>query len=93
MGEVFNYQGKTDILIRVEDRNVFIGECKTWGGPKAITDGLAQLLGRYMTWRDTKAALVHFVREGALSEIIPKAVRKIEEHTHFVRRPTQLHVQ
>jgi len=31
-GETFNAAGKTDILIRVEDRNVFIGECKWWSG-------------------------------------------------------------
>jgi len=27
-GEVFNHRGKTDILIRVQDNNVFVGECK-----------------------------------------------------------------
>lgn len=27
-GETFNYQGKTDILIRVNDKNIFIAECK-----------------------------------------------------------------
>jgi hypothetical protein len=27
-GEVFNCTGKTDILVREGDRNVFIGECK-----------------------------------------------------------------
>ncbi|HVB46134.1 MAG TPA: DNA-processing protein DprA, partial [Streptosporangiaceae bacterium] len=52
-GEVFNAAGKTDILIRVEDRNVFIAECKIWKGPKTIPDALTQLLG-YLAWRDTK---------------------------------------
>jgi hypothetical protein len=33
-GETFNYQGKTDILIREGDRNVFIAECKFWAGEK-----------------------------------------------------------
>ena len=33
-GETFNYEGKTDILIRTEGRNIFIAECKYWGGPK-----------------------------------------------------------
>ncbi|NUK03237.1 hypothetical protein [Streptomyces lunaelactis] len=33
-GEVFNNTGKTDILIRVEDRHIFIGECKIWKGPR-----------------------------------------------------------
>jgi len=27
-GETFNFEGKTDILIRVGGRNIFIGECK-----------------------------------------------------------------
>src|SRR5687767_3238803 len=31
-GETFNSEGKTDILIRVEGRNVFIAECKFWKG-------------------------------------------------------------
>jgi hypothetical protein len=56
-GEVFNAAGKTDILIRVEDRNVFIAECKIWKSPKTIQDALRQLLS-YLTWRDTKAALL-----------------------------------
>ena len=27
-GETFNYEGKTDILIRAGGRNIFIAECK-----------------------------------------------------------------
>jgi hypothetical protein len=38
-GEVFNSRGKTDILIRVGDRNVFIGECKIWRGDQCIRAG------------------------------------------------------
>jgi hypothetical protein len=83
-GEVFNCTGKTDILIRVEDRHVFIGECKIWKGPKTITDTIDQLLG-YLTWRDTKAAVLLFVRDGSLSEITPKAVAKFREHANFKR--------
>ena len=33
-GEVFNAAGKTDILIRAGDRNVFIAECKIGGAPR-----------------------------------------------------------
>ena len=39
-GEVFNGSGKTDILIRERDRNIFVAECKIWKGPKTVTDGL-----------------------------------------------------
>ncbi|MFJ6986538.1 MULTISPECIES: hypothetical protein [unclassified Streptomyces] len=83
-GEVFNNVGKTDILIRVEDRHIFIGECKIWRGPKTITETLDQLLG-YLTWRDTKAALVLFIRSGVPSDVIAKAVAKFREHPGYKR--------
>src|SRR6266852_3818037 len=60
-GETFNAQGKTDILIRAKDRNVFIAECKFWRGPKGFDDAITQLLG-YLSWRDSKCALLIFNR-------------------------------
>ncbi|MFE4579698.1 hypothetical protein [Streptomyces chartreusis] len=83
-GEVFNKTGKTDILIRVEDRHIFIGECKIWKGPKTITDTLDQLLG-YLTWRDTKAALLLFIRSGAPGDVITKASVMFREHPNYKR--------
>lgn len=49
-GETFNYEGKTDILIRTEGRNIFIAECKSSGqGPRSfrrlLTSCLATVLG------------------------------------------------
>jgi len=43
-GETFNFQGKTDILIRDEGRNVFIAECKFWAGEKQFSETIDQLL-------------------------------------------------
>jgi hypothetical protein len=86
-GEVFNAAGKTDILIRVEDRNVFIAECKIWRGPKTIRDALSQLL-TYLTWRDTKTALLVFIRSGQPTTIIEKAAKEIEQHPNFKRTAT-----
>ena len=31
-GETFNFDGKTDILIRVNGKNIFIAECAIWNG-------------------------------------------------------------
>ena len=56
-GETFNASGKTDILIREGNKNVFIAECKFWRGPKIFADAVNQLLG-YLTWRDSKCALL-----------------------------------
>lgn len=83
-GELFNGAGKTDILIRVEDRNIFIAECKIWRGPKTVRDGLDQLLS-YLVWRDTKAALLLFIRSGDETAVIAKAVAEIEQHPNCKR--------
>jgi len=52
-GEVFNYTGKSDILIRKDDKSVFIAECLIWRGQQYLSGKIDQLLG-YLTWRDTK---------------------------------------
>lgn len=58
-GETFNASGKTDILIRVQDKNIFVAECKFWDGEQSFQDAIDQLLG-YLTWRDSKSALFIF---------------------------------
>lgn len=58
-GETFNASGKTDILIRAKDRNVFVAECKFWRGPKSFNEAVDQLLS-YLSWRDSKCALLIF---------------------------------
>jgi hypothetical protein len=78
-GELFNGAGKTDICIRDDDRNVFIGECKLYHGPKAVTDAIDQLLS-YLVWRDTKAALLLFVRAGNFSQAVERAVEAVSSH-------------
>lgn len=83
-GETFNGNGKTDILIRIDGRNVFIGEAKFWDGPSKWTDAINQLLG-YTTWRDTKAALLLFMRDGTPSHIISEGIKSIESHPNYKR--------
>ena len=61
-GETFNSTGKTDILIRYENSSVFIAECKFWSGKKGYLKIITQLL-RYLTWRDSKSAVIVFVRK------------------------------
>jgi hypothetical protein len=68
-GETFNNQGKTDILIRANDRNIFIAECKFWKGEKVFLETINQLLG-YTCWRDTKTAILVFNRNKKFSEVV-----------------------
>lgn len=87
-GETFNASGKTDILIRENNRNVFIAECKYWHGPQTLTDALDQLLG-YLTWRDTKAALIMFNRNKNFTAMVKKMVETASEHPNCKRDPVQ----
>ncbi len=36
MAEAFNRNGKTDILLKYNNENIFIAECKIWHGKKTI---------------------------------------------------------
>lgn len=81
--EAFNVAGKTDILIRDGDRNIFIAECKIWSGSKEFTEAIDQLF-KYAAWRDTKLALIVFVKQRDLTSIIEKARETLEAHPQFV---------
>jgi hypothetical protein len=83
-GETFNYEGKTDIHIRADGKNVFIAECKFWRGPKAFREAIDQLLG-YASWRDTKTALVIFNRNKNLTSVLEKIPPVVQEHPNFRR--------
>jgi hypothetical protein len=81
--EAFNLGGKTDILIRFEDKNLFIAEFKFWSGSKGFVEALEQLFG-YASWRDTKLSLILFVKERGLTEIIEKAQQALVAHPRFI---------
>jgi hypothetical protein len=83
-GETFNYQGKTDILVRSGDRNIFVGECKYWGGPAKLTETINQLLG-YLTWRDSKAAVLIFNRNKDFSKVLSAIPETVRAHPNFQR--------
>ena len=86
--ETFNSSGKTDILIRVGNRNVFIAECKFWDGAKTFSEAIDQLLG-YLSWRDSKCALLIFNKRKDSS-----AVREKMHETMIARtehRKTLMH--
>lgn len=81
---MFNDAGKTDICTRAEDRNVFIGECKSYHRPRVVTDAIDQVLG-YLVWRDTKAALLLFVRAGNFTQAVQRAVDATSGHPQCQR--------
>lgn len=83
-GETFNFQGKTDILIRVDGKNVFIAECKFWKGEKVFLGTIDQLLS-YLSWRDTKAAVLVFNRNADFTAVLSKIAEITPKHNNFKR--------
>lgn len=84
VAEAFNSSGKTDILIRHEDKNLFIAECKFWSGPKSLGDAIDQLLS-YTTWRDTKTAIVLLSRKTKFSTVLAGVPDVLKKHPCFIR--------
>lgn len=83
-GETFNYEGKTDILIRSEGKNIFIAECKFWSGPKKLSEAIDQLLN-YSSWRDTKTAVVIFNRNRNFSKVLALIPEVVRAHPQYKR--------
>jgi len=79
VGEAFSCQGKSDIMLLVGGRAVFIAECKNWKGPQSLTEALDQLFG-YLCWRDTKCALLFFVRNKDFGRVVEQFAPVTAEH-------------
>lgn len=82
-GETFNKTGKTDILLRYEETNVFIAECKFWKGQVTYHATITQLLS-YLTWRDSKAAVVTFVQNKDFSAVIASVEKETPQHPNYL---------
>lgn len=89
-GETFNMAGKTDILLRENEKNVFIAECKFWKGSKKFAEAINQLLG-YTSWRDSKTAIIVFNRGTDITTVISAIKTTAETHPNFKRQVNWLH--
>lgn len=88
-GETFNKEGKSDILLRADDgTNVFISECAIWNGEEYFTGKIDQL-NRYLTWRDTKAAVLMFVNNQQMEPVRDQIEHGVENHEQFLEKVKQ----
>lgn len=83
-GETFNYHGKTDILLRHEGKVAFVAECKFWRGAAAFGETVDQLLG-YVSWRDTKTAILVFSRNKDTSAVVAQIPGLLRQHRNYLR--------
>lgn len=84
--ESFNKSGKTDILLKhIDNSNLFVAECKVWGGAQIFHGAINQLFDLYLTWRDSKAALLLFVRNTNFSAVLATIKAEAQLHPYFLR--------
>lgn len=88
--ETFNKKGKTDILIAHNSNILFIAECKIWRGPKKYLEAITQLLG-YLRWKDTKSALIIFVKGKNFSNILNKIEDVTMDHPNYISSRNKPH--
>lgn len=77
-GETFRHEGKTDVRIEDENRAAFVAECKMWMGESLVEKAFDQL-GRYLTWRDDKVALIYFVRRKGFVAVLKKMEQTLRQ--------------
>ena len=80
--EAFNKNGKTDIMVKHGEGVLFVAECKFWKGKQVLHDAISQLLS-YLTWRDTKAALLIFVRDTTMTTAVKGVKENISSHENY----------
>lgn len=84
-GETFNCEGKTDILIRYNGKNIFIAECKIWRGKKYFEAAIDQLLS-YTSWRDTKTAILIFNKNKNFSQVLSHIEPSVISHANYLNK-------
>lgn len=86
-GETFNKGGKTDIILKYakDGSNLFVAECKFWHGASEFHKAISQLFDRYLTWRDSKAALILFVTNKDFTNVIETIKNEAVKHPYFLK--------
>ena len=85
-GETFNKAGKTDILLKDDKgNNLFIAECKWWKGAGIFHSTINQLFDNYITWRDTKVAIIFFVDNKDFSNVLEQIEEEAKKHPYYVQ--------
>lgn len=84
-GETFNKFGKTDILLKyaADGSNLFVGECKFWHGASELHKAINQLFDLYLTWRDSKAAIILFVTNKDFTKTLQIVESELKKHEYF----------
>jgi hypothetical protein len=83
--------------MKYQGNNAFVAECKFWKGRKALLEGDSDSLGdldqllSYLTWRDSKSAMIYFVKQKEITSVIKTVVEAMPEQANFVREGQHPH--
>jgi len=78
-GETFNGEGKTDILIRENNNNIFIAECLIWDGSAKFEKKITDQLFKYATWADSKLGAIVFNRKKNFTAVVDAMKQSVEK--------------
>lgn len=86
-GETFNRSGKADIILKYanDGTNLFIAECKFWHGSAEYSKAIFQLFDRYLTWRDSKVAIIIFVQNEDFTKVLQTIKEVTPEHEYYIK--------
>jgi hypothetical protein len=86
-GEAFNKDGKTDIILKYtkDNSNLFIAECKIWKGSSEFHKAISQLFDKYLTWRDSKVAVMMFVQNNDFTSVLKTIKTEAPKHKNYVK--------
>jgi len=90
-GETFNSEGKTDIILKYapDGSNLFVAECKFWTGATGFLETITQLFDRYLTWRDSKVAIMMFVKINDFTSALNNIRTEIRNHPYYISNKGQ----
>lgn len=86
-GETFNRDGKTDIILKYanDGSNLFVAECKFWHGSSEFLKAISQLFDKYLTWRDSKVAVIMFVTNQDFAKVLDIIKADIKNHSYYIK--------
>jgi len=85
-GETFNNTGRTDILLKYQDgTNLFVAECKFWKGKVSFHNTIDQLFKKYLTWRDSKVAIIIFSKRKDFSAVLDVIKEEVKKHPYYFK--------
>lgn len=78
-------QIKDEIESKEKEYILGIAECKFWHGAAELHKAISQLFDRYLTWRNSKVALILFITNKEFTKVIETIKSETVKHPYFLK--------